>query len=163
MGRKLMRVALDFAWPLKKIWKGYINPFAKLSQDCVACEKMGYSPRALQFHKEWYGYVEFDPPRSLVCDGPFRWCRNPIAGCVIGMLLGEAIALSSTGILLLAIAAMLAAHIQVVLLEEPLLLRRFGQDYADYAASVPRWTPRRPSLTHPLSQTAPPPNREVSP
>jgi hypothetical protein len=61
MGRKLMRVPLDFAWPLKKVWKGYINPYAKLSRDCTACEKMGYSPRALQFHQEWYGYVAFDP------------------------------------------------------------------------------------------------------
>ena len=26
MGRKLMRVPLDFDWPLKKTWKGYINP-----------------------------------------------------------------------------------------------------------------------------------------
>ena len=30
MGRKLMRVPLDFAWPLKKVWKGYINPYGKL-------------------------------------------------------------------------------------------------------------------------------------
>ena len=61
MGRKLMRVPLDFSWPKDKVWKGYINPYAKLSRDCTDCGKMGYSPRALQFHKEWYGYVEFDP------------------------------------------------------------------------------------------------------
>lgn len=61
MGRKLMRVALDFSWPKNKVWKGYINPYAKLQKDCVDCDKSGYSPRAHQFHKEWYGYVPFDP------------------------------------------------------------------------------------------------------
>ena len=47
------------------------------------------------------GYVEFDPPREFVAEGPYRWCRNPVAACVVGMLLGEAVALSSTGVFLL--------------------------------------------------------------
>ena len=53
-------------------------------------------------------------------------------------------AFSSTGILLLFLVAMLLAHVQVSLLEEPLLLKRFGASYADYVARVPRWIPRRP-------------------
>ena len=77
MGRKLMRVPLDFEWPANKTWKGYINPYAKLSRDCTVCEKTGYSPRALQFHKEWYGYVEFDPiaygATPIMPDHPRIW------------------------------------------------------------------------------------------
>ena len=46
-------------------------------------------------------YVEFDPPQEFVATGPFRWCRNPIAACLLAMLLGEALAFSSTGIFLL--------------------------------------------------------------
>lgn len=38
MGRELKRVALDFQWPLDKIWKGYLNPFHK---KCPWCES-GY-------------------------------------------------------------------------------------------------------------------------
>lgn len=89
-------------------------------------------------------YVEFDPPREFVAVGPYRWVRNPIAASLVGSLLGEAIAFSSTGIFLLFLLSILLAHAQVVWIEEPLLRRRFGKSYADYLASVPRWVPRRP-------------------
>jgi protein-S-isoprenylcysteine O-methyltransferase Ste14 len=95
----------------------------------------------------WRGrgaYVEFDPPMQFVASGPFRRVRNPIAASLIGMLLGEALTFSSTGIFLLFLVAMLLAHLQVVLLEEPLLRKRFGQAYVDYLARVPRWLPRPP-------------------
>lgn len=89
-------------------------------------------------------YVEFDPPKQFVAVGPFRWCRNPIAGSLLGAILGEALALSSTGILLLFVMGLPLAHIQVVLLEEPLLKKRFGAAYEAYLQSVPRWLPRPP-------------------
>jgi len=89
-------------------------------------------------------YVEFDPPQDFVATGPFRWCRNPIAACVLGMIFGEALAFSSTGILILFLVGLPLAHLQVVFLEEPLLVKRFGQTYLDYRARVPRWIPRRP-------------------
>ena len=91
-------------------------------------------------------YVEFDPPTEFVATGPFRWCRNPIAACVLGMILGIALAFSSTGILALFLIGLPLAHLQVVILEEPLLERRFGQTYRDYCERVPRWIPR---LTRP--------------
>lgn len=92
-------------------------------------------------------YVEFDPPRQLVTDGPFAWCRNPIAGCVLLMLLGLGLALSSIGVLLLFVLALPVAHAQVVLLEEPLLRKRFGQAYEEHCRRVPRWIPRCPIRT----------------
>lgn len=94
-------------------------------------------------------YVEFDPPKEFVASGPFRWVRNPIAGSLVGMVLGEALAFSSTGILLLFVIALPLAHCQVVFLEEPLLRKRFGQAYVDYLARVPRWLPRRPREDRP--------------
>jgi len=89
-------------------------------------------------------YVEFDPPSRFVAEGPYRWVRNPVAASVVGMILGEAVAASSTGILLLFVAAIPLAHLQVVLLEEPLLRKRFGLPYEDYLYRVPRWIPSRP-------------------
>jgi protein-S-isoprenylcysteine O-methyltransferase Ste14 len=86
--------------------------------------------------------VEFDPPAELVEAGPFGSIRNPVAACVVGMILGEALALSSTGVLWLALVAAVLAHLQVVRVEEPLLEKRFGQAYRDYCARVPRWIPR---------------------
>jgi protein-S-isoprenylcysteine O-methyltransferase Ste14 len=90
------------------------------------------------------GYIEFDPPKEFVATGPFRWCRNPIVLSVLGMILGEALAFSSTGIFLLLLVALPLAHLHLVLLEEPRLERRFGQAYADYRNRVPRWIPRPP-------------------
>ena len=89
-------------------------------------------------------YVEFDPPKEFVATGMFRWCRNPIAACLLGMIFGEALAFSSTGIMLLFLVGLPLAHLQVVLLEEPLLKKRFGQTYLDYQTRVPRWIPRLP-------------------
>jgi len=98
-------------------------------------------------------YVEFDPPREFVAGGPYRWVRNPIAACVVGMLFGLAGALSSTGVFLLFLLSLPLAHLQVVLLEEPLLRKRFGSTYEDYCRRVPRWIPRRPG---PAATTTPP-------
>lgn len=89
-------------------------------------------------------YVEFDPPKEFVATGPYRWCRNPVAGCIVVMQLGLALAWSSTGIFLLFLVAIPLAHAQVVFLEEPLLKQRFGEDYARYCREVPRWIPRPP-------------------
>ncbi len=94
-------------------------------------------------------YIEFDPPKEFVAIGPFRWCRNPIAACVVGMVAGEAIAFSSTGIALFFLLGLPLAQAQVVLLEEPLLEKRFGQTYRDYRARVPRWIPRPPRKESP--------------
>lgn len=89
-------------------------------------------------------YVEFDPPSKFVAEGPYRWVRNPVAACVVGMVLGEAVAFSSTGIFLLFLSGIPLAHLQVVFIEEPRLRKRFGPTYEEYLHRVPRWIPRRP-------------------
>lgn len=90
-------------------------------------------------------FVEFDPPREFVASGPYRWVRNPVAACLAGAIFGLAIALSSTGIFLMFLLGLPLAHLQVVLLEEPLLRKRFGSSYEAYLRRVPRWIPRPPS------------------
>jgi protein-S-isoprenylcysteine O-methyltransferase Ste14 len=90
-------------------------------------------------------FVEFDPPSQLVTTGPYRWVRNPISVCVLVMVLGEAIMLSSTGILAMFFIGFAIAQAQAVLLEEPLLEKRFGRQYVDYKSRVSRWIPRPPS------------------
>lgn len=61
MTRVLKRVPLDFDWPLKKVWGGYINPFSSQCSGCSACDGTGSSPNARRFHEEWYGNAPFDP------------------------------------------------------------------------------------------------------
>lgn len=38
MGREVKRVALDFQWPLKKTWEGFLNPHYK---QCAECQGSG--------------------------------------------------------------------------------------------------------------------------
>ena len=61
MGREIKRVALDFQWPLNKIWEGFINPYYKYAHNCKICDGSGSSPRAKELSDMWYGYVEFNP------------------------------------------------------------------------------------------------------
>jgi protein-S-isoprenylcysteine O-methyltransferase Ste14 len=89
-------------------------------------------------------FVEFDPPSKLVTTGPYRWVRNPISVCCLVMVAGEAIMLSSTGIALMVLIGIAIAHAQAMLLEEPLLEKRFGEQYLDYKARVRRFIPRPP-------------------
>ncbi len=94
-------------------------------------------------------YIEFDPPTQLVSTGPYRWCRNPVAAAVLIAILGEAVFFSSPALLGLFLLGMPVAHAQAVLLEEPLLKRRFGAVYDAYCREVPRWLPQRSRATDP--------------
>jgi protein-S-isoprenylcysteine O-methyltransferase Ste14 len=87
-------------------------------------------------------FAEFDPPVKLVTSGPYQYVRNPISTCVLLMIFGEAIAFSSTGVMMMVFVSIVVAQAQAVALEEPLLLKRFGEQYAEYKRSVPRWFPR---------------------
>lgn len=86
----------------------------------------------------------FDPPTRFVAVGPYRWVRNPMYVGGLGLLAGAALWLRSPGVLMLAALAGVAAHLFVVGVEEPALLRRFGASYDAYRRSVRRWMPRPP-------------------
>jgi hypothetical protein len=74
MGRTLKRVPLDFSWPLKKTWCGYLNPFSVHRVDCHECSGSGYSPHAKRFSDQWYGKAPFYPitygAKPLTVDHP---------------------------------------------------------------------------------------------
>ncbi|MFN6954173.1 MAG: methyltransferase family protein [Acetobacteraceae bacterium] len=77
--------------------------------------------------------------QTLVTHGPFRVSRNPI---YLGLLvIAAGIALTSGSVWAwLAVAALFGLLDRLVIAkEETYLLRRFGKDYADYAARVRRW------------------------
>lgn len=61
MGREVKRVALDFSWPLKKVWTGFLNPHPHATQPCSHCEGTGYSPEAFAVYQKWYGKVPYSP------------------------------------------------------------------------------------------------------
>jgi protein-S-isoprenylcysteine O-methyltransferase Ste14 len=84
----------------------------------------------------------WDPTRRLVVEGPYRYVRNPMITAVLAVLLGEAAVFESSGLLVWAAAFLAVNWLYFVLVEEPGLEARFGDEYRQYKASVPRWIPR---------------------
>jgi protein-S-isoprenylcysteine O-methyltransferase Ste14 len=85
----------------------------------------------------------WDPTRRLVVRGPYRHVRNPMITGVGLVLLGEALVLGSPAILAELGIFALVNGLYMPLVEEPGLIRRFGDEYLAYRAAVPRWIPRR--------------------
>ncbi len=83
--------------------------------------------------------VPFDPPLQLVATGVYRFSRNPIYVAYVAILFG--LFLFFGHLSLLAYALLCTALIQtlIVVWEEPVLRRRFGEDYERYTRQVRRW------------------------
>ncbi len=56
MGREIKRVALNFDWPIGKIWKGYINPYSKHIKDCTVCQGRGVNLEYYFLECLWYAH-----------------------------------------------------------------------------------------------------------
>jgi protein-S-isoprenylcysteine O-methyltransferase Ste14 len=84
----------------------------------------------------------WDPPKSLVIQGPYRYVRNPMITGVLFMLLAEAIFFKSLPIAVWMIVFFLGNAVYFPLVEERGLEQRFGDDYWKYKTHVPRWIPR---------------------
>jgi protein-S-isoprenylcysteine O-methyltransferase Ste14 len=84
----------------------------------------------------------WDPTTHLVVEGPYRHVRNPMITAVLCVLLGEALLFGSLAILWFALGFFVVNWVWFVLVEEPGLERRFGDEYRAYVAAVPRWLPR---------------------
>jgi protein-S-isoprenylcysteine O-methyltransferase Ste14 len=82
------------------------------------------------------------PTSELVVAGPYRVVRNPMITGVGTILAGEALFFRSWG-MAIELAIFVAVNaIYFPLVEEPGLRKRFGADYEEYCARVPRWLPR---------------------
>ncbi len=84
----------------------------------------------------------WDPTRELVVAGPYGHVRNPMISGVLAVLMGEALALGSPGIVAWGAAFVVINHLYFLAVEEPGLERRFGEAYREYRRHVPRWIPR---------------------
>jgi len=56
MGREIKRVALDFDWPMEKIWKGFLNPYYKYELDCSSCKGTGWIPGLRHLSDTFYNH-----------------------------------------------------------------------------------------------------------
>jgi protein-S-isoprenylcysteine O-methyltransferase Ste14 len=81
-------------------------------------------------------------PSKLVTTGPFALCRNPQSFAGLLVFVSLALFFNSVGLLFTVFPAAAGLwHMLVRYSEEPGLKRKFGEEYTDYAAEVPRYIP----------------------
>lgn len=83
----------------------------------------------------------FDPPRELVIRGLYKYVRNPMYIGVVTALLGQVFIYGSPLILIFAIGFGSVFYVFVIVYEEPVLRKQFGDDYTRYVKLVNRWVP----------------------
>lgn len=92
------------------------------------------------FYTEGRGTLApWSPPRHLVTHGLYRYSRNPMYLGVVLILIGWALAYPSWRLGVYAGAVALAFHLRVLLGEEPVLARDFGEEWRTYCRRTPRW------------------------
>ncbi len=83
----------------------------------------------------------WNPTHKLVVAGPYTRVRNPMISGVTAVICGEATLLGSPRVALWAAAFVGINHVYFLWSEEPGLVKRFGEEYAEYCRHVPRWIP----------------------
>ena len=87
--------------------------------------------------------VPFNPPRELVSVGPYAWSRNPMLTGVFTFLFGIGFILHSMSMILVWTPAFIIFNVlELKLVEEPELERRFGESYIEYRRRVPMFIPK---------------------
>lgn len=57
MGREVRRVALDFDWPLKKVWDGFVNHHCDKMTACPTCDGSGHNKVGRFLSDSWYRHM----------------------------------------------------------------------------------------------------------
>lgn len=81
------------------------------------------------------------PPGNLVIEGAYRYVRHPMYTATAAVIVGEGLLLRQPILLAGAALYVLALSGLVHWREEPLLRRRFGPAYDEYAKTAGRWLP----------------------
>ena len=82
------------------------------------------------------------PTERLVVGGAYRHVRNPMYLAVLALIVGQALVLGQSELLLYATAVGVIFAAFVHGYEQPALARRFGEEYEAYRRAVPPWRPR---------------------
>ena len=81
----------------------------------------------------------WEPPRTLVVTGLYRYSRNPMYVGVVLIVWGWALGFQASWLVIYALVVMVGFHLRVLLNEEPYLARTHGEAFTHYKARVPRW------------------------
>jgi protein-S-isoprenylcysteine O-methyltransferase Ste14 len=85
--------------------------------------------------------VPFNPPPTLVTTAPYRFARNPMVTGVILILIGIGFAVRSVSLVFVPLYLLVNVW-ELRQIEEPELVRRFGDEYLEYRQRTPMFFPR---------------------
>jgi protein-S-isoprenylcysteine O-methyltransferase Ste14 len=91
--------------------------------------------------RSWRIGVDRDEATELVTHGPFRYVRNPIYSAMMLFVVAMGLLLPSPVLLVVIIAAVACAELQVRVIEEPFLVAQQGAPYETWAGSTGRFVP----------------------
>ena len=95
--------------------------------------------------QEAFGYPLLPPTQKIVIDGPYAYTRHPMAlGFLLNLLGLLFLARSLSALVLFYPLICVLANLYLKKIEEPHLIRRFGQEYLDYRSRVSFLIPRVP-------------------
>ena len=81
--------------------------------------------------------------QKLITTGPFAYVRNPLYVGNFGITAGSAVIGGNVWIFVATCLLFCLQYHYIVRFEEDLLLERFGEDYAEFCRTTPRWFPKK--------------------
>jgi protein-S-isoprenylcysteine O-methyltransferase Ste14 len=97
---------------------------------------------ALHFLKVRGTPVPFNPPPKVVKTGPYRYARNPMLTGVFLFLFGLGVAIDSFSLVCLFTPLYVLINVwELKWIEEPELMKRLGDGYAEYRGRTPMFIP----------------------
>ncbi len=102
-------------------------------------------------------YLSGRKDRMLTTEGPYSLCRNPLYFCSALGALGIGFCTETLSYPLLFAAIFALYYPGIIQREEERLLQLFGEAYADYKRSTPRFLPSRKGLKEPPQYLVNPP------
>lgn len=87
--------------------------------------------------------VPFNPPPEVVMTGPYRYARNPMLTGVFLFLFGLGFAFDSLSLVFFFTPLFILVNVwELKHIEEPELVKRFGDAYIEYQQRTPMFIPR---------------------
>jgi protein-S-isoprenylcysteine O-methyltransferase Ste14 len=130
-------------WSITRYTDLVETPVAVLGLAVVALALAALVACFVQFVREGRGTpAPIAPTEKLVVGGLYRWVRNPMYLAVGAMILGQAVAFASIGVLVWFALFAVSVVSFVAAYEQPTLRSTYGPSYDAYCRAVPAWWPR---------------------
>ena len=129
-------IALYFIFPISTVFP---FPYNLLGFILIAVGTVLSIVAENQFKRVGTNVNTFAEPDKLVCDGSFRYSRNPMYLSFVVLLVGVWIFMGRLSPLLGVVVFTLIAELYYIKLEERAMLDKFGDEYLEYKSQTRKW------------------------